>query len=100
MFEVIGKPIPMPCFGTSIQFGCIFQSSVQICSHFLVILLSFIPLPMQVCISVCLTKFILERRQDNSETLPPMLCVPQEYTHIHPTLLVKSRYGFLLVIFL
>jgi len=36
-----------------------------------------------------------ERRQDNSQTLPPMLCVPQEYTHIHPMI---CRYGFLLVI--
>ena len=38
----------------------------------------------------------LEVNADNSETLPPMLCVPQEYPHIYPTL---CRYGFLLVIF-
>jgi hypothetical protein len=59
MFEVTGKSIALPCFGTSVQFGCISQSFVQICSSFLVILLLLILLPMQVCISVRLTNFIL-----------------------------------------
>jgi hypothetical protein len=55
----MGKSIALACFGTSIQFGCIFQSFFQICSPFLVILLSFILLSQQVFMSVRLTNFIL-----------------------------------------